>query len=384
MAASKPGAKGLDLEEALRAYFWNAGYFVARGVPYRLDDEDVTDVDLWMYERPAATSRRRLILDAKNKRTPKAAERIIWAKGLQSALGVDGCIVATTDKRPGAKRLAKALGVILLDGEAVAKIASYEKRTEARRMRLEDKDTAVRAVDTTRRTNEWRATLVRARGALISGFGFQSANHNLSAASFFAVQAAQAQPASVPAQVAIRALYETSAFAAVSLDYVLADQAFRSADERRRAITDGVRFGQAEAGVALSTVRAAIGLARQFADNGPAVARQIEHGFTEAAERIPAEVIGDYVARFAGTDGLFSAARELEMASASAELPSFDALGTQAKSILGVFLDFNGVSRERIAKAWPGGGNSSAAPVPNPDLGTEDLFQPPADKPIGR
>src|SRR5271166_3979663 len=109
MASPRPGGKGLDFEEALRAYFWQAGYFVIRGVPYLAAGEFVTDIDLWLYERPAALTRRRLIVDAKNRRSPKVSERIIWSKGLQAALGVDGAIVATTDKRPSARRLSKAL-----------------------------------------------------------------------------------------------------------------------------------------------------------------------------------------------------------------------------------------------------------------------------------
>jgi hypothetical protein len=96
---AKPGQKGPALEELLKAYFWRAGYFVVRGVPYRLEDEDVTDIDLWLYERPGASTRRRLIVDIKNKRSPKVSERIIWTRGLQMALGVDNAIVATTDRR---------------------------------------------------------------------------------------------------------------------------------------------------------------------------------------------------------------------------------------------------------------------------------------------
>src|SRR6478752_4141986 len=104
MAGGKRGSKGTDLEETLKVYFWQAGYFAVRGVPFRLDDEDITDVDLWLYERPAALTRRRLLVDAKNKKVPRAAERLVWAKGLQSALGVDGAIVASTDRRTSSRR----------------------------------------------------------------------------------------------------------------------------------------------------------------------------------------------------------------------------------------------------------------------------------------
>ena len=127
MTEVKTSQKGPDLEETLKAYFWQAGYFAVRGLPFRLDDEDITDVDLWLYERPAALTRRRLILDAKNKKVPKAAERLVWARGLQSALGVDGAIVASTDRRQSSRRLAKAMGVTLLDGDALSKLTATTK-----------------------------------------------------------------------------------------------------------------------------------------------------------------------------------------------------------------------------------------------------------------
>jgi len=69
-----------------RLIFWRAGYFVVRAVPFRLNGDDVTDIDLWVYERPAALTRRRLIVDAKNRRSSRVSERIISASGLRVAL----------------------------------------------------------------------------------------------------------------------------------------------------------------------------------------------------------------------------------------------------------------------------------------------------------
>jgi len=353
MALGTPGGKGLDLEEALKAYFWEAGYFVVRGVPFRLDGEDVTDIDLWLYERPAALTRRRLIVDAKNRRSPKVSERIIWARGLRAALGVDGAIVATTDQRPTARSLAKALNVVLLGGEAVTKLMHSEQLNKGDQLRSQELDQAVKRVDESRRSSEWRQKLRDAREALISGMGAQSANSNLTISGYFAEHTVAAQPRSEQAQVALRLFYLTSALAAISLDFALADQAFRPHEERRRAIIKSIRFGEAEGVAILPTVRAAIGLARKYADNGAAVAKQIEYGFNGDAERVPAEIIADYVARISGSDALFNISRELERASSSIELPGFDDLRSEAKSLLGVFLDFNGISREKVAEAGP-------------------------------
>jgi len=350
MAETKAISKGPQLEEMLKAYFWQAGYFVVRSIPYRLDGEDVTDVDLWLYERPAASTRRRLIVDAKNKKSPRATERIIWGKGLQAALKVDGIIVATTDNRPNARKLAKSTDVILFDGDAVSKLMQSEKLAATIQIPSHVLDARIKEIDEGRRSADWRNAIYEARASLIGNFGIQSANQALRASAFFAEQAVLAFPNSEQAEVALRLFYSTSAFAAISLDYILADQAFRTQEDRRQSIINGIRFGQPEPFPDI--VRAAVGLTRQYVENGAAIAKQIELGFFEDADRIPAEIIADYVARISNAESLFNIAREIERASAEFNLPAFDVLSKEAKSLLGVLLDFNGISREKLALSW--------------------------------
>jgi hypothetical protein len=353
MSTPRTEGRGPALEEALKAYFWQAGYFVVRGVPYRIDDDDVTDIDLWLYERPAALTRRRLIVDAKNKQRPKASERIVWSKGLQNALGVDGAIVATTDQRASARQLAKKIGITLLDGSAVSKLMQSERLQQPTQIFSSDLDAQIKKIDENRRSSEWRQSLNDARASLLTGFGTQSANQNLRAAGFFAEQSVLAQPRSDQAAAALRLFFLTSALAAVSLDFSLSSHLFQSQDDRRRLLVHGIRFGDSDAHQAFSTVRAAIGLVRQYADNGNAIATQIERGFDADAHRIPAEIIADHVAKISGTDALFNIARECERAAFEIKLPSFDQMTIEAKSLLGVFLDFSGIAREKVASAYP-------------------------------
>lgn len=353
MASTQPGGKGYQFEDALKIYFWRAGYFVVRGVPYRLEGEEVTDVDLWLYERPAALTRRRLIVDAKNRKSPKVFERLIWSKGLQAALGLDGAIVASSDRRPSAKRLAKSLNVILLDGDAATKRVLNEQLRNADQISSIEFEAAVKRVDASRRTSEWRLHLNNARASMIDGIGVRSTNTNLNICKFFGEQVLSAHPRSEHAEVALRLFYFSAALAAISLDYMLADQAFQTQDERRRSIIGSIRFGNSETSALPSPVRAAVALARQYADNGAAVAKQIEHGFFGQADSIPAEIIAEYVARIATLETLFDVAREIELASMGTRLSSYDEMSNEAKSLLGVLLDFNGISRERIAAAWP-------------------------------
>ena len=52
MTQGGKGDKGYRLEELLRAYFLRAGFFVVRSVPFQDAGDDLTDIDLWLYERP--------------------------------------------------------------------------------------------------------------------------------------------------------------------------------------------------------------------------------------------------------------------------------------------------------------------------------------------
>src|ERR1700722_10288241 len=108
--------KGGRSEELLRDYFLESGFFAVRAVPVMFEGIDVSDIDIWLYIRPSPISRERVNVDAKNKATPKALERILWAKGLQSILGLERCIVATTDKRLAIKKYGAQHDVLVLDG----------------------------------------------------------------------------------------------------------------------------------------------------------------------------------------------------------------------------------------------------------------------------
>jgi hypothetical protein len=105
---------GAALEELVRAYFAREGFFVLRGVSYRFEYEEITDIDAWLYGWQSASLRTRMIVDVKDKRSPKAFERILWARGMQLALGCDRAVVATTDGSPKTLRFAHQQKIVLL------------------------------------------------------------------------------------------------------------------------------------------------------------------------------------------------------------------------------------------------------------------------------
>ena len=114
--------KGPRMEELLRSYFIKAGYYVARGVPFIYEGFDVTDIDLWLYSRTSSVSREITLVDAKNKKTPQAIERIFWVQGLRIATKATNAVVATTEKRQEVKDFGRDLGIIVLDGTFLNKL----------------------------------------------------------------------------------------------------------------------------------------------------------------------------------------------------------------------------------------------------------------------
>jgi hypothetical protein len=120
----KQAVQGARVEEVLRRYFLEQGYFVVRGLKCRYGGADVTDVDLWLYQRPSALLRERVIVDAKSGARPKATERILWAVGVRDLVGADRCVVATTDQRREVKDFGARGDVLVLDGRVLSRLTN--------------------------------------------------------------------------------------------------------------------------------------------------------------------------------------------------------------------------------------------------------------------
>ena len=110
------------MEEKLRQYFLKNGYYVVRSIKYKHNTYDITDIDLLLYRKISSLSRERINVDIKNKKSPKAFERILWTKGLQSLLGFDRCVVATSDKNDQVRDFGNRHEVIVFDGHFLLKL----------------------------------------------------------------------------------------------------------------------------------------------------------------------------------------------------------------------------------------------------------------------
>lgn len=349
---SKNGQKGYELEELLRAYFIRAGVYAVRGVPLRLDGEDLTDIDIWLYERPTGSSRRRQIVDAKSKTKPKAVERLFWTKGLYELLEVDGAYIATTDTRPLLREMSRRLGLSILDGTDIKRMFDSDKVLLPDRISEEELQKRIKDFDKSRRNKDSQNAYEDLKAALIDSFGGGTVNRALEHVSGFSNALVSCHPKSNGAEINLRLLYVAASISAIALDFSLAKVSFKSSDERRKTVLNVIRYGEQDEGRGLEKVRVATALIERYAVNGRAVAQSVAQEIRSDYAKIPAEIIADHILKNLRSDGLFRLARSLELRAFNQDLLGFDDLPAEEKSFLGVLLDFSGVDRAGVAEGW--------------------------------
>ncbi|MEO1190417.1 MAG: hypothetical protein AAFY02_01565 [Pseudomonadota bacterium] len=353
MAQSKSGSKGHEFEELLRAYFLRAGFYVLRGVPIRFDLDDATDADLWLYERPTGSARRRQVADAKFKQRPKAAERLLWTRGLVEILGLDGAYVATTDKRKGLRTISRRLGITLIDGADLNRMRQNESKIRFDdRLTEEEFQAELRAVDQSRKSRNLFESMDNLKGSVANSFGPSLINIALDSFARAAYSAVTSHRDSAAARTSGRLAYFSASVAAAALDYVSVEEPFKSTEERLEIFKNAVRFGSASRDAGTERIRLAAALVRRYASNGPAIAATIERSALADFEKIPAEIIAEQSVKMTASSQLFSCARSLEHSAFARVLPAFDNLCTQEKSFLGALLDFSDIDRSAFAQAW--------------------------------
>jgi len=347
----KSGQKGLETEELLRAYFLRAGFFVVRGIKLNHAGDDLTDIDLWVYERSATLARRRTVIDIKDKGRPQAAERLFFIKGLAEVIGVEGAGVATSDPRPRLRELARKHSLLWIDGVDLQRLKAADDFAAMERISEEDLLALTAKLDRSRSSRAFGDALAQIKSATADRFGAASANSALDAAQFYMREALAAFPGSEAAEISIRLAYLSVALAAAAFDFASADVALRPQGDRQKSMTDAIRYGEDREG-AIQRMRFAEALIRDYAPNGAAVAQIIKERLASDLKAVPAEDLGEIAAKMSRTNMLFNVARALEHAAYEETLRAFDDLGPDAKSFLGAVLDFTAVDRKGFALAW--------------------------------
>jgi hypothetical protein len=345
------GGKGEIAEEVLAEYFRAAGFFALRGVPFRHEGADLTDLDVWLYEKGAGVSRRRFIVDSKNKKTPKVVERIFWTSGLRDALELDGAFVASTGPREETLKIARRVGITIIDIQALNRGAGTEALLSPTRLHKEEMDRRLAEIDKEQESRSWRTTRDDFHSSVLTGFGGGSANVALRSAHFYAENTLSSAPASKTRELALRMFYLATSLAAIALDYVVAQSAFQPIEQRKADLEDVLRFGT-DPRESKKRLSLALELIRSYLPNGTATANQLRSKIDGASRVIPADILSEVAVRMTTKGHLFEAARVLERAAHERTLAGLSGLSTDARSFASAVIDFCGLDRVKMSNAW--------------------------------
>lgn len=353
---NKNAEKGMMFEELLRAYFFHSGMFVIRGIPVVQQNDELSDIDIWLYDKPTGLSRRVQILDAKFKNKPKAIDRLLWTKGMSALLEVDGAYVATTDRRNLVKHIGNNLNILVIDGTDLSRLSqSSSNRIKTffqERLTEDEFESLISSVDKSRRKGKELSKIYRSlKTSLIEKFGIGSLNRALEFFSVIVNNLIVSHPNSEAANIYTRLTYFASSIIAISIDFCLSKVAFRTIDEQKMILSNIIRFGNDDSHKGLERVRVASALVEKYLPNGRALSQAMLDDIYEDYKRINSEMIVDYVLDNK-QEILFKLGRNFEMNAFSRDLPSFDRLSQDEKSFLGIILDFSGCQRNSFANAW--------------------------------
>jgi hypothetical protein len=234
--------KGQDMEELLRLYFMQHGYYVLRGVKLEFNEKAVTDVDLWLYSKSSVVSRERINVDIKNKKRAQVIERVFWTIGIQKVYGFDKCIVATTDNRVDIKELIKGHNIILLDGNFLQKLQKNQNLLTVLSTRFsEDEFLMLFDLDGMGKfVGGWKNKIEKAKSRLIETPTFSSITETLVDVHFFLSEILRNVQY---LEVATRGFFYIISTLLIQLDFVLKELIFLDDKQRYTILKDGFKYG---------------------------------------------------------------------------------------------------------------------------------------------
>ncbi|WP_149694483.1 hypothetical protein [Chitinophaga sp. CF418] len=281
------------MEEQLRLYFLDLGYYVIRGSKLRFQGVEVTDIDLWLYHRSNPISRERINVDIKNKAKPAAVERIIVAKGIMDILDYDRCIVATTDKRDEVIEFGEKRGVTVLNGNFLNKIKSLTSHRLS-----EEKLNSLLKDEFTRFTTNWYQKNESAKSRILEALDFIGANHLLIDIKEILIHL---HSTPLKREGLTRLLYLFVSYLLITVDFILKNMAFIEATAKNKNLEDGFRYG----------VTGNTKIKIRVEQMALVSSRSIQSIIT-AAEAIPVDILRDFFGKNDNAKNLFKLAKDFE------------------------------------------------------------------------
>ena len=334
--------KGELAEEALRNYFIEHGYFVVRSLPYTYNEFDITDIDLWLYCKSSPFTRERTNVDIKNKKAPQAFERIIWTKGLQTTLGLERSIVATTSNRKEAKDFSAANDIILLDGEFLNTLTS--KTSDLQRITEEELLVAIASENLGGREDSWKKRYLTSKARLLTKLNFDGCNEYLKEIHYFLEQTVtRAGRSTAP----IRCLYINIAFFLICVDFIAKHCITLDQKSSMTFLSNGFNYGERGKERTESITSAAIKLASSvIASSSISSALQLE--IDKQLRGRPVEILADFFSKNSNVNSLLNTAKQFESLSYSKSVLLPSHLPVELQGILGLLTDFFRLDRKKM------------------------------------
>ncbi|MBL4909897.1 MAG: hypothetical protein JKX78_07735 [Alteromonadaceae bacterium] len=340
-------SKGFEMEEQLRNYFIQSGYFVVRGVPFVYEGFDVTDIDLWLYSRESSLTRNITIVDIKNKKTPQTIERIFWAKGLAKAVSANNVIVATTDRRKEVKKFGLDLDVLVLDGVFLSKLAKSEGFL-AQRLSDEEFFDEIDSYSLGKIDGDWKGQIVKCKSLLAKEIDFDACNQWLDSSRFFAEQILT-KPSQL--NVALRCFYYSLMLFSIGVDYILKELSFLEPEERVSKLVEGFTYGAKGFEGITKMLSLSLSLVEQFAPEGKALSSQVRTKVMSDFESLPTNIIGEYFAKADVGKTIFTSAKELESLAMNRSFRNHSDSSFELRGLIGCLLDCWEINRKEFRTA---------------------------------
>jgi hypothetical protein len=336
--------KGEFTEEILRNYFLGLGYFAIRSVKFKYENFDVTDVDLFLYNRSTAFSREKIIVDIKNKKTPQAIERIFWVKGLQYVLGADKAMVATTDHRDEVAEFGKQNGVMVLDGKLLSKIKDKFDKLSEKRIIEEHLLDLMKRESIGDLFGNWRSKYEDIKSLFIKEMNFNTCNKMLKSIK----EAFDYHIISCKNELSFRLLYLYISYFMIAFDFSVKDYLLIDEEKRKIVLDMSFKYGQNGFQRTQEILKHIQGILSSMYGLGGVNEAIIKEAVEKDLKDIKSEIISEYFCKQVNVSRAFEIALCFEKYAYSSDVPNVNNISQDAKSILALMCDFFSIERRKI------------------------------------
>ncbi|MCT3760652.1 hypothetical protein [Elizabethkingia anophelis] len=326
-------SKGELLEELLRNYFLGLGYYVVRGVKYKYEGNDITDVDLFLYNRSSTLSRERINVDIKNKKSPQAFERILWANGLKKLLKFEKCIVATTDNRSIIQKYGLLNDTIILDGSFISKL-KQKNNNEVNRFTEEEfllklsRHKSHKSFE----NKDWRYIYELSKSKLLNELDYSGFNSNLFLLRYLVekiITDIQRR------EDAIRFLYANISHLLIMMDFISKDINFLEVAQKSEQIREGLNYGNLGKEGVKSIIDIAVTLSGKSLSS-----------FNKSFDSPQYSILSEFFSKNDVLRNIFGLAKSFDQLAYNKNFISPNNLDTTHRVVISVFLDYLEIERK--------------------------------------